>query len=47
LNAGFDFSREFESEHDGRNKVVRIHKYEQVKGCKYGNVDLDKAEAAN
>ena len=33
--SGFDFSKEYESEHDGRNKVVRIHKYEQVKSCKY------------
>ena len=35
VTTGFDFGKEFESEHDNRNKVIRIHKYEPVKNGKY------------
>ena len=44
--SGFDFSKEFESEHDGRNKVIRIYKYKQVKSCKYNKTGVGE-EFAN
>jgi len=46
---GFDFGKEFESEHDGLNKVIRIHKYTPAKqGCYSDNEQskLDTDEAA-
>jgi hypothetical protein len=45
---GIDFGKEFESEHDSRNKVIRIHKYEPVKKgryCTHVETDAEPEEA--
>lgn len=43
VTTGFDFGKEFESEHDNRNKVIRIHKYEAAKKgyCDTGQTALE------